>query len=343
MQDRRIAGFATLVACCHRALDRSIAVPGALDEADATLLVRLARRHRVQGLVVDALGDAAPLALIAEALTNAAGNLQAALACARISAALRSAGVDHLFLKGLTLGALAWPRPGAKMSKDIDLLVAPDAVCAAAEVLQTTGYRLAMPASIGALAAYHRHSKESVWIAEDGGAPIELHARVFDNMATAPMLGLATPRQRVTVAPGITIETFAPAPLLAYLCAHGATSLWFRLKWAADLAALIAWMGPEAVAASIGEADLWVPQRMVGAAMTLVERLFDMSVGGEAAGDWATRWLVNASGRALQSMTEPTERRLGTVPIHLAHLLFRPGVRFAAGDAVRQIRAVAGR
>ena len=45
------------------------------------------------------------------------------------------------------------------------------------------------------------------------------------------------------------MPTLADEPLYAYLCVHGASSAWFRLKWIADLNALLAGRTAEEIAA----------------------------------------------------------------------------------------------
>ena len=52
-----------------------------------------------------------------------------------------SAGVALLFLKGLTVGKLAYGNAMLKMGWDIDLLVDPDQLVEAAGLLEARGYR----------------------------------------------------------------------------------------------------------------------------------------------------------------------------------------------------------
>ena len=50
------------------------------------------------------------------------------------------------------------------------------------------------------------------------------------------------------------------------------------------------------------------------------------------------RWLARTAERQLFAPTEPTERFLGTAPIHYSQLVLRPGWRFKASECARQQR-----
>ena len=77
-----------------------------------------------------------------------------------------------------------------------------------------------------------------MWQSPDG-LNVELHRRLADSLELIPGIGVGSPRQEVEVAPGVVLPTLAPDELFAYLCVHGASSAWFRLKWVTDLAALL--------------------------------------------------------------------------------------------------------
>src|SRR5687768_13644837 len=104
--------------------------PALPDDLDWDHFVQLARRHRVQGLAWNAL---APLAdqlpdqpredLSAEARSIAATNLAIVAECRELRAAFERSNIPLLFIKGLTVGALAYRAPLLKMGWDIDLLI----------------------------------------------------------------------------------------------------------------------------------------------------------------------------------------------------------------------------
>ena len=109
------AEFRLMVECCRRAFrggdPGSFDVPAAVDW---TCFVQLAQFHRVQGLVWMALGEAgdalppgADTALAADARAIAATNLAIMRECVGLNETFSQAGIPLLFLKGLTVGALA--------------------------------------------------------------------------------------------------------------------------------------------------------------------------------------------------------------------------------------------
>ncbi|MDQ3144954.1 MAG: nucleotidyltransferase family protein, partial [Pseudomonadota bacterium] len=88
------------------------------------------RRHRVEALAwqcIDQLGIAVPAAIANELSTDAQGivgaNLRAAKEMVRLRDAFGEAGLAVLFVKGLTLSALAYRNPFIKMACDVDILV----------------------------------------------------------------------------------------------------------------------------------------------------------------------------------------------------------------------------
>jgi len=125
--------LALVVACCAAAFggcDRPVSCEG----IGWSKFVRLARFHRVQGLVWNGLKssgiDAEALALDAQSIV--ATNLRIAREARALKTHFDEAGISLLFVKGLTLGALAYPNPPLKMGWDIDLLVAPEDLSQAA-------------------------------------------------------------------------------------------------------------------------------------------------------------------------------------------------------------------
>ena len=177
--------------------------------------------------------------LKADAEAIAIANLRAAAGSRELLAAFDEAGVALLFVKGLTLGALAYGGVASKSAADIDILVAEDDVGRAADVLRRCGYSLVVPRPVEVVCAWHKRSKESLWVNEDAGLHVDLHSRLADNRALIPTLTVHSPSRRVEVSPAIAVPTLAPDELFAYLAVHGASSLWFRLKWLTDFAALL--------------------------------------------------------------------------------------------------------
>lgn len=173
----------------------------------------LARRHRVQGLCssgLDRLQVSVPAqvraALQADRCAIAADGLRAVNLCCELQAAFGEARLPLLFLKGITVGQLAYGDPFVKMGWDVDILVRPADLRAAAALLQRLGYSPMVPLDIRAIDAWHRRNKESVWI-KDRRLTIELHTWLADNPELLDRLEPFSAPQLVEVLPGVTLPT----------------------------------------------------------------------------------------------------------------------------------------
>lgn len=308
---------------------------------------RLARRHRISGLLsqrLSPLADRVPPTvsrlLREDREASTAVNLQAALACRALAHALaQEAPLPFLFIKGLTLSSLAYGDPFLKVSNDIDLLVLPEDVSRAAAILARLGYRPIEPGSAADIPRWHRRMKESVWKSA-GGLPVELHTRLNDHPAIMAEVTARTPSLLVDITPDLRLPTLPEPLLLAYLCVHGASSGWFRLKWVADLFALLSSKAADEITALHQQASQWQADRAVGVGLLLCRLLFDLPLSAEFEDrlkrNGATIVAVNAALAQLEAAQEPTDRPLGTVGIHLSQLLLGPGWTFPFREGWRK-------
>jgi Uncharacterised nucleotidyltransferase len=348
--------FELVAACCRRPADAAAdaRIRDLADGADWPRVAAVARRHRVEGLVWEGLRRAAvdPPAGEAAALKAAAGriarqNLLLAAESFRLHRLFAAAGIDLLFVKGLTLGQRAWGSIGAKMGWDIDVLVDGGQLADAAALVEREGYALAIPEGPRAretLALWHAHWKESVWVRATDGTTVELHTALADNAVVLKGVGLASPRQEVPIAGGGTLPTLADEPLFAYLAVHGASSAWFRLKWIADVGALLAGLAPHETERLYRAAAAHGAGRAAGLALLLCHRLFatpvDATLLAALRADRATRWMLALSLRKLAGRAESREleaTRLGTATIHLLQLGLKKGLRYKLGELRRQM------
>ena len=348
--------FALLVRCCrwnfNKAEQASAIEPG--QDLDWHLFVALAGRHRVQGLAWNALAkraeslpDHAKQALSSDARSIAATNLAIAAECQEIRLAFERAEVPLLFVKGLSVGALAYRSPLLKMGWDIDLLIDPGALDRAASLLSERGYQLCEPRNLAALGRWHGWSKESVW--SDGRFHVELHTRLADNGLLIPTIDVRSARQDVAITPQISLPTLAEEELLAYLAVHGASSAWSRLKWIADFAALLEGRSGEEVERLYRRSQRFGAARAAGQALLVADRLFDTlgpspALRAELESDRSTRLLCHAAlGMMTKGTDEPTARRLGTLPIHWTQFVLKPGLGYKFSELRRQAAAVVRR
>jgi hypothetical protein len=348
--------FELVAACCRwpPSPARDEAVLAAAAEANWTLVARIAGRHRVEGLVWNALrhSNASVPAEVGERLRAAAAriarqNLVLTGESLRLSALLDRAQVRHLFVKGITLGMLAYGSIGPKMGWDIDLLVPEDSIEPAAAALEAAGYRLTLPRGPegrARLGLWHRHWKESVWTSPRTGLTVELHSRLNDNRLLLPDVGPDSPLRQVEVAKGRFLATLGHDELFAYLCTHGASSAWFRLKWIADVGALLGGCPPEEVERLYRRSQDMGAGRAAAQALLLCERLFATAVSptlaAELRSDRINRWLLAIAVRKLAGRTltaELDERLLGTGTLHLMQFALRPGLGFKYAELRRRL------
>lgn len=354
----RTAEFQLAVHCCRLAFDPAFAVASDHPKLDWQLFYRLVQFHRVQGLVwksLSSLGSPVPgdvaRRIADDAARIAAKNRQSLVECGALADALRSKGIDFLFLKGQPLGVLAYGTPWLKAAVDIDLLIAEAELADAVAILRSCGFRRedGRPEEIGALRAWHRLRKDSEWGKAGSTSRVDLHTRLTDNPALIPTVGLGSPRQSVEIAPGCQLPTISNDELFAHLCVHGASSAWFRLKWITDLAALLHPKPGDEIARLCRRAQELGAGRSAGQALLLADTLFGTLNGCRDLRDslnadpW-TRWLYRSALRQLAGAPEPVEptaRPGGTLRIHLNQFLLLPGMTFKASEFIRQARAAA--
>jgi hypothetical protein len=156
-----------------------------------------------------------------------------------------------------------------------------------------------------------------------------------------PAVGITSPRQEVEVAPGITLPTLARDEVFAYLCVHGASSAWFRLKWIADLSALLSTCRVEEIERLYQRSQHLGAGRAATQALLLSATTFGTAAGSELErrlkGELANRWLADAAWGQLIRDEEPTQFRFGTATSHLTQLFLLPGLGFRLRELWRQL------
>jgi hypothetical protein len=254
--------------------------------------------------------------------------------------------VPLTFLKGLTLGALAYGNPALKSAIDIDLLVDPEHLGKAAAVLRECDFQLVTPresARDRTLLKWHRTWKESVWTKVSPPLQLDLHTRLADNPRLIPGIDVHSPRQLIDVGDGILLPTLATDELFAYLAVHGASSAWFRLKWISDFAGFIH-SAPNDVETLYRRSKELGTGRAAGQGLLLADRLFGSltdspRLADELRGDRVTARLFRIALRLLTAeLAEPTERRWGTLPIHLSQFGLSAGVGYKLTELSSQVR-----
>jgi hypothetical protein len=215
---------------------------------DFSDVCRRAREHRVASQVFAALKASGSPDIPASCLdelrcasfADARSALMQVAEISRLLAALRMVDVPVLVLKGVALSVQLFGDVSRRRARDIDLLVAPADRERADAVLRTMGYR-SERWSAADQAAVERCVKDAEYFHATTLTCVELHTRLTDNADLLAWGFAMLWREREEVTVGETVIPTLPRHRLAvYLCVHGASHGWERLRWLADLAALLA-------------------------------------------------------------------------------------------------------
>jgi hypothetical protein len=328
--------------------DRDVA-EAAVDSLDWEKFLRIVRRQRVEGMVGAALKRShAPVPEpISSALSGASSaiaheNLLHTAASLRLQDAFEAAGISILHVKGITLSLLAYGTLSIKKARDIDIVVPAEAIGAAFELLRRTSHRcLSAGGKAGGAAddVPMNAAKETVW-QDPSGLLVELHSGLVDNPMMLPGVGVHSPVQWVEVAPGRRLPTLRKDELFAYLCVHGATHAWSRLKWLADVAALVSVDDGAEIERLYRRSIELGAGRSSAQALLLCARLLATPVPPhlleELSSDPPTRWLVRVALRSMNGETELDATVLGTIPIHVSHFLLKRGREYKYAELKRK-------
>ncbi len=261
--------------------------------ADWNAIAVLAERHRVGSLLLRGTGTVQEAASRAETVlarsrqrTNIRGLRQ--LAGLRLATDLLAAkGVPTLVLKGLPLSTRLYGTPLVRDCIDIDLLVPPNALPAAAQALSQGGWRLRKPSFRTTPARdrnYNRFVKDRLFVGP-GGA-LELHHRLVNNpfLLRAPFDSLRANAATVEFG-GCTFAALGDDDLLVYLAVHGQLHRWSRLKWLCDVAALLASIEGDRFLAAIDrcQREKLELEPALGAALLVCRESFQVELPAAAA------------------------------------------------------------
>lgn len=345
--------FLLVAACCRwpfRAAEIAGVVAAAGRATDWPYVLRIARRQRVVGLfhrAVQAAGVTVPAdtatALAADADRIARQSLALAAESARLQSALDNAGIDALVLKGAPLAQLAYGSLAVKHSRDIDLLVRPEQAEAALQVLTRDGYTLKVPADAldeAQRRTFVRFGNEFA-LSRQGREPlVELRWRATDNMRLLAGMDAFGRSQAVAMSDRRSIHTPGDADLFAYLCAHGASHAWSRLKWLADVNALLARAGGTEIERLYRHAEQLGAGACAGQALLLCEALLGLILPVALAAELhRSRRLKLLVAFALDAMVGPDavveveERPFGSTRVALMQFLLGRSPAFLLAQA----------
>jgi hypothetical protein len=211
-------------------------------QIDLRRLLRMAMRHKMAPLLGHHLADHPDLvpARVLQYLAqwngeNARRMLQSLADLIHLRALLADAGIESIPYKGPTLGAQIYGSAALRQSNDLDLLVEPDDVLRAREVLLTAGYTPRHVLSGGG-ARFMVRSRYSEAFDHGQRTRVELHW-AFTNGDIGFDVGARdlTPNTVPVSVGGVSLPGFGREDLLLTLCVHGSKHRWDRLEWLAGL------------------------------------------------------------------------------------------------------------
>jgi hypothetical protein len=191
----------------------------------------------------------------------------------------REQAIDVRIFKGIPLSMTAFQNPTLRDLGDIDLLVAEKDIFRAGDILRAHGYQRFEPhahLTPRRLRSYIAHQKDFSYEHPAAGVVIDLHWRLFRNQFLPANAGLAEVGVDWMVLDSERIPTLPVSRLLLYLCVHGALDGWLRLKWLADIAALLHSMTAEQLAASVEVATLQQALPELSAAVYLCQDMLGL-------------------------------------------------------------------
>jgi hypothetical protein len=304
-------------------------------------------RHRIAPLVhrnlLQAAGSLIPDSVAGQLRDESARNAQRVLMqlaeSRRIMRLLAEAGIRSLMMKGPVLSVLAFGDPLLRDSQDVDLLIDPARVHEADRVFVEAGYRRISPGfalSATQYKAYRRLRCQFAYLLESRGVIQELHWRLSSNATLLPLEEAAIwGRLEPLAIAGAGFTTLPDEELFLYLCVHGGVHMWFRLKWLADIAALLRRLPADRVERVASRARSLQLHRPFHQALILAHELMAAPVPADilsaAYQDKPALRLAVVACQALAwggSPAEPSETRWFTPWVNWHSFRLKPGLRF---------------
>ncbi|GAA0540604.1 nucleotidyltransferase family protein [Halorubrum ejinorense] len=222
------------------------------DLPDWEVILELASRHRLHSPLRRTLESVAvdhprsiDETLDAQHRRNSIENLRHSRQLCDIIDLFESNDIEATPYKGPILAEAAYGSIGDRSFGDLDLLVAPDDVRSAAELLERHGYERTnfsdIPVETLVNGTVFRWGKEFRFVDRDGGLPVELRfgfigGRRSDHSIFADLLDRRTP----TDLAGRTVPALSPEDRALLLLVHGTKHGWRQLSWVYDVALVLA-------------------------------------------------------------------------------------------------------
>jgi hypothetical protein len=260
----------------------------------------------------------------------------------RLQRLFDDADLPVIFLKGTSLALLAFGNLSLSGGQDIDLLVPYETLKAAIALISGAGYRRFDPPSD----ISDERMRQVLPLRKDLGfihqvtrRRIELHWRLFLNPYAMAETSIMAESHVVSVAGTKGLRTLGEDDLFAYLCMHGALHWWNRLKWLADINALLASTPGHGVEHLVHAAEARGTGRAAAQTLLLCRNLLGTALpapltatlGRSATERWLAATAVNAM-TAGEGEKHPHDARFGTTRGSLSTFLLSGSWRYRLAE-----------
>jgi hypothetical protein len=266
---KRSVEFQLLLACLRWPLtetDRNRIISLVRVSLDSSRFLDLVNHHQVVPIVFRNLDDAARCETPDDLLSKlrdkalAAGKqaFRRVVETIRLTTELQRFDIDIRILKGVALSLYAFHDATLQDSIDIDLLVPVAQVFDAEKVLLQCGYRRIVPyarLTPRRISWVLNHAHHLVFAHSQTRETVELHWGLTGNPYKHEAFTVGhTSTTRLLVGSN-QIPSLAPQDMFLHACVHGAEHCWSRLKWLAQIAAMLRAMTVEEFRAIVSRAS----------------------------------------------------------------------------------------
>ncbi|MGA7303769.1 MAG: nucleotidyltransferase family protein [Rhodothermales bacterium] len=159
---------------------------------------------------------------------------------AGILARFRDAGIETILLKGAAMTLAYYKDHGVRPMGDIDVLVKPECVAAATEILLGDGFKTSSPLS--STATRYMHAAHFV---DEKAFALDLHWRLLWEFSEPGADAEFWSSAEDSTLGVVTTKVLKPTDQLFHACVHGARWNSAPVRWVADTMTIIAKAGPE--------------------------------------------------------------------------------------------------
>lgn len=159
-----------------------------------------------------------------------------------VDTCLAPLGVPHVFVKGLTLSGY-YDNPGLRQSRDIDVLIKPEALDTVVAKARACGYRMMLNPHDGLFVESDAdldavlHLKDDIPLLSPDGVLVEVHRSLHEDLPDTSIDALIAEARDTEIAKRM-YKVLPMGPMVPYLCAHHTRHLWDTSNYVADIAAI---------------------------------------------------------------------------------------------------------